>query len=112
MTVCTFLSPAHEQVYTEFLMSVTCRSELVHAVFGSAALRDHYLALLEARLLQSPLDILELTPDTDILALFNPRLSDIPPASDADGVKKRQSPLRLLAQRTLSNNTPFMASIL
>jgi len=45
-------------------------------------------------------------------SLFNPRLSDIPPASDADGVKKRQSPLRLLAQRTLSNNTPFMASIL
>jgi hypothetical protein len=37
-------------------------------------------------LLQSPLDILELTPNTDILALFNPRLSDIPPAADADGV--------------------------
>jgi hypothetical protein len=44
------------------------------------------LALLTARLLQSPLDNLEFTPDTDILALFNPRLSDIPPASDADGV--------------------------
>ena len=42
-----------------------------------------------ARLLQSPLDILELTPDTDILALFNPSLSDIPPVSDADGVLKR-----------------------
>jgi hypothetical protein len=42
-----------------------------------------------ARLLQSPLDILELTLDTDILALFNPRLSDIPPASDADGVLKK-----------------------
>jgi hypothetical protein len=39
-----------------------------------------------ARLLQSPLDILELTPNTDILTLFNPRLSDIPLASDAVGV--------------------------
>ena len=96
MTVCTFLSPAHEQVYTDFLMSVTCRSELVHAVFGSSAVRDHYLAMLTARLLQSPLDILELTPDTDILALFNPRLSDIPLAAATQSTQSAPSGVLLV----------------
>jgi hypothetical protein len=106
MTVSTFLSPAHEQVYTEFLMSVTCRSELVHAVFGSAALRDHYLALLEARLLQSPLDILELTPDTDIVALFNPRLIDIPLAKATQSTKSATSGVLLVREaHAISPNT-------
>jgi hypothetical protein len=81
MTDSTFLSPAHEQVYTEFVTSVTCRSELVHAVFDTMAARDHYLELLVAQLLQYPLDILEIGPETDILTLFNPRLTDIPLAT-------------------------------
>jgi hypothetical protein len=81
MTDSTFLSPAHEQVYTEFVTSVTCRSELVHAVFDTMAARDHYLELLVAQLLQYPLDVLEIGPETDVLTLFNPRLTDIPLAT-------------------------------
>ena len=81
MTSPNFLSPAHEQLFTEFTKSISARAEFFHAVFENSAMRDHYLALLTAELLQHPLDILELSNDTDILALFNPRLRDIPLAT-------------------------------
>ena len=87
MTVCTFLSPAHEQVYTEFLMSVTLCALRVRAA-GSI--------IPVARLLQSPLDILELNPDTDILALFNPRLSDIPLAAATQSTQAAPSGVLLV----------------
>jgi hypothetical protein len=69
-----FLFPYHEQTYTELLECASQQSGLYTVTFANANIRDHYLRMLTKALQRNQLDILELAPDTDVVALLNPRL--------------------------------------
>lgn len=82
-----FLFPYHEQTYTELLDCVSQQSGLYTVTFASAKIRDHYLRMLSKALQRNQLDILALAPDTDVVALLNPRLEQfsLDVATDKNG---------------------------
>lgn len=69
-----FLLPFHTQTYAELLSRVGQQSGLYNVSFANAKIRDHYMRMMVRALRRNQLDILQLAPDTDVVALLNPRL--------------------------------------